>query len=71
MVQVHAIYGDFFATEDGSRLVHQLPYFSVAERLEMENVHFAEQHEEFRQDFAKQQASLNSLREQLRVLFKS
>lgn len=68
---MHAIYGDFFASEDGSRLVHQLPYFTVAERLELENNHFAEQHEEFRQNFAKQEASLNCLREQLQVLSES
>lgn len=64
---MRAIYSPLFASQDGGRVADQLPYFCVAQRLEAENLHYSQQHEDFRRAFDEQRDALGALRGQLRV----
>ena len=65
--QVASIYSDCYASDVGSRLMDQLPYFAVAAKLEAENAHLEQRQAAFAQELAASKNMAMDVQLQLRV----
>ena len=62
-----SIYSDFFCSTAGTKMVDQLPYFAVAQKLEVENGDFVRRQAEYEKQVVSLRATLRQVQGQVKV----
>jgi len=66
-LQVGSIYSNYYASDAGSNLLDQLPFFVVVERLECEKARLVQERLTFQQDLQRYKGIIASVNQQLTV----